>query len=238
MKITNGDKITIKNIGKIAVDIPTFKHNFSYRLSGGESLVFPTKSVEQSLFYLKQKNKILQVTLGNGGEESLTPFRVGQTISGVTIDPTAKTDEEMIEWLNTLPYEGSTLKLVGYGDGNNDIIAISDFSDMGIEGNYPKMLRVILGDASYVLFNTNSYELENTPAGTITIPQGWSCFSYNDNDVVNPITITPIIELTTYNNESPEATIFNTTISAVVDEFAFLNGTVLGAVEGEPHKKL
>lgn len=134
--------------------------------------------------------------------------------------------------MNTLPYNGSPYILVGEAVTIGSI-ALMKFSDVGIEGtvDLPKMLGIILGDASYVLFNTNSYALENTPAGTITIPQGWSYFGYNDNNVANPITVTPIAELTTYNDESPEATGFNVTVNAKESEFEFLNGIVIGAVE-------
>ena len=172
MKIKNGDKITIKNIGKVAVDIPTFKHNFSYRLSGGESLVFPTKSVEQSLFYLKQKNKILQVTLGNGGEESLTPFRVGQTVSAVKVNTNAKTNEELSTFAaKALEGQGDTKTLVSDSVGTS-IVGVQGSAESGY------IITAASDTNNNILWVSKGLNLD----GKFTFPSaGWYLVNKNDS---------------------------------------------------------
>ena len=215
MKTKNGDKITIKNIGKIAVDIPTFKHNFSYRLSGGESLVFPTNSVEQSLFYLKQKNKILQVTLGNGGEESLTPFTVGQNISAIKVDTNAKTNEELTAFVSQLDsgsgLDKAFMTYLAYGN-ERPIIGVQGSADFGYFINTTSNNA---GDG--LTWVSKAMNLDGVSFPSV----GWYLANADTGSIEG---VSGIVEL------QLGETI---TVNNIDGTFSELNGTVFGAVEGE-----
>ena len=145
---------------------------------------------------------------GSGVSGDLTPFRVGQTIKGVTIDPNAKTDEEIIEWLNTFSYtpNESIVLMAGRRAGYSNIVEVS-------ENNGVKSL-VFFADAENFLF----FFSEDVP--DMNVSKGWC--RVVGSEANKPI---PITEKTTFDS--------NYEIATIADEFAFLNGTVLGAVEGE-----
>ena len=141
---------------------------------------------------------------GSGVSGDLTPFRVGQTISGVTIDPTAKTDEEIIEWLNTFSYtpNESTVLL---SDKEGDRVSVAETQTDGIKF-------LIFG----VTIDLCLYFLAEDSPGIAS--KGWSLINEKDHSV------TPITEKRTFNGDTYE-------ISTIADKFAFLNGIVVGAVE-------
>ena len=140
--------------------------------------------------------------------EDLVPFRVGQRIKGVTIDPTAKTNDEIIEWLNSFSYspnEFITLLSDG-GDAELDRVVVG-------ENDGIKMLSFVVTHDLFLYFAA-----EDVPG---MMSKGW-----NIQDENNGNTCTPVTEKTTFNGDVYE-------IATIAEQFAFLNGTVLGAVEGE-----
>lgn len=147
---------------------------------------------------------------GSGGSGDLTPFRVGQTINGVTIDPNAKSVEEISNWINTLPYDGSPLLLVKQSDGQwmqAGTIALVQTE------SYPMTIWITLSERYHILFAQDSYTAEG-----MMIPKGWSYLDERDG------VITPITGSDTYYGD-----IVN--IATIAEDFKFLNGIVLGVVE-------
>lgn len=148
---------------------------------------------------------------GNAGGDSgvsgdLVSFRVGQTIKGVTIDPNAKSVEEIANWLNTLSYtpnESITLMIGNIPGGSSGIVIVNE-----TEGIKSLMYKVTDKDFLYFL------------AGDIPgmASKGWNYTNERD------MSVTPITEKKTFNGDTYE-------IATIADKFAFLNGTVLGAVE-------
>lgn len=137
--------------------------------------------------------------------EDLVPFRVGQTIKGVTIDPTAKSNDEIVEWLNTFSF-----------DGNNPIILVRE-EESGASSNI-----VMVGENDGIktlqIFEFLFFFPEDVPG---MASKGWNLANRDDGS----FSVTPITEKRTFNEGTHK-------ISIIADKFAFLNGTVLGAVEG------
>ena len=141
-------------------------------------------------------------TYEDGVSGDLTPFRVGQIIKGVTIDPNAKSVDEIANWLNGLPQD--TEFVVSETESKYDsIVYIQDYAGV-------KTLS-IFESGSAALFFTEAVSAEG-------LTGGW----YNFNDNTNKLT--PMTEKTTINSNAYELT-------TVSPEFVFLNGIVIGAVE-------
>ena len=145
-------------------------------------------------------------TYEDGASGGLTPFRVGQTIKGVTIDPNAKSVDEIANWLNGLP-EDTEFVVSEAGMKYNSIVYIQTFAGA-------KTLS-IFESGSTALFFTEAVSAEG-----LTAQKGW----YNFNETAR--ILTPMAEKTTINSDAYELT-------TVSPEFAFLNGTVVGAVEAQ-----
>lgn len=141
---------------------------------------------------------------GSGVSGDLTPFRVGQTIKGVTIDPNAKSNEEIINWLNGLS-EGTEFVVSETEMKYDSIVYIQNFAGA-------KTLS-IFESGSAALFFTEAVSAEG-----LTAQKGW--YNFNNESKI----LTPMTEKTTINSGAYELT-------TVSPEFAFLNGIVVGAVE-------
>ena len=141
---------------------------------------------------------------GSGVSGDLTPFRVGQTIKGVTIDPNAKSVDEIANWLNGLS-EGTEFVVSETESTYNSIVYIRNFAGA-------KTLSSFESD-SIALFFTEAVSAEG-----ITAQKGW--YNYNDKTKI----LTPMAEKTTINSGAY-------VLTTVSPEFAFLNGVVVGAVE-------
>lgn len=149
-------------------------------------------------------------TYEDGASGGLTPFTVGQRINGITIDPTAKTDEEMIEWLNTFSIGAGTADYVVLLKGKQDG-SVGDIVLAGLQGNI-RTLAFLLTEDVHVWFMS-----EGIPEAGIE-SKGWYIINEKGE------TATPITEKTTLNGNTYE-------VAEIADQFAFLNGIVLGAVE-------
>lgn len=161
----------------------------------------------QGLFAIKYAETVIPSGDNGGGggvSSDLTPFRVGQTIKGVTIDPNAKSVDEIANWLNGLP-ENTEFVVSETESKYDSIVYIQNFAGV-------KALS-IFESGNVALFFTEAVSAEG-----LTAQKGW--YNFNNNGKI----LTPMAEKTTINSDAYELT-------TVSPEFAFLNGIVVGAVE-------
>ena len=166
-----------------------------------------------------------------GGGSSLTSFEVGQTISGIEIDPNAKTSAEIDAWLEQLlPNEGNEIVFqVSYQyQGSGDSVAVKcSCGDMDfLSGNLYRMIEIHSSEKDDVGGKYIYYypEINDTVDGeVIHLDAGF----YNDD--FEPIESIVTLQLRT-GVQSVELTNENTTIA---QEFSFLNGICIGAILAE-----
>ena len=188
-------KIKLKNSAKRVL-----ANVFSAKVDDGNALIPENIRKDVKIFDVVGTYGTAPVT-----PEALVPFRVGQRIKGVTIDPNAKTNEEIANWLNTLSYvpNESTVLMAGKRAGDSNIVEVS-------ENNGVKALIFFADAENFLVFSSADVPEMN-------VSKGWS-------KVVESVgTYIPITEKTTFDS--------NYEIMTIADGFDFLNGSVLGAVE-------
>lgn len=148
---------------------------------------------------------------------NLTPFTDGDVISGIVIDPTAKSDDEMLDWLKDLSYSAETNMAYLVRIGEYPIYAEDKGSDK-------YTITVTLNptpsqeDPNYgVIYASDEITIDG-----ITLSKGWNFVQFNGEAFVVSLL-----------NAETSLTLSPVEVSDIETAFAFLNGVVLGSVEYE-----
>lgn len=163
---------------------------------------------QQGLYAIKYAETVISDSnTGSGGSGGLTPFKVGQTINGITIDPNAKSIDEVSDWLGGLQYEDEQNLVTIHTDENT-------FRKFITIPTNTTQIEILASDIVKVYYFSQPQNIEG-----ISVERGWNLID------VAMQTITHITKPTTITVE--------TEITSIENDFAFLNGTVVGAVEAE-----
>ena len=114
--------------------------NFTYTIGAGDTLEFKTDDSSAQLYYVVQNIPGAVVSTQDHFDDGpipptgLTPFEVGQTISGFDFGDVQNgdTNAEMDAWLAGLTYDDYNHNLITFGDGS--ILMATDLSAGGYDG--------------------------------------------------------------------------------------------------------
>lgn len=210
--------------GKEKLSFIPYKQNFSFSIDAGNTLEFKTRNSIQSLYYeqsLPRGNVTVQDSFDPdpGPTPGLTALQVGKKLAKVVINPNAKSVEEIATWLNGLDLGGQTAMSLAYCTGGSDNPGAINVSEADPQYLNARGINIWIDDSVGLLLIFSPIDATiDVPGGTIHVPKGWS--------VPNTQTMQydPITEITEF--ALPEAS----EIILVSEQFAFLNGVVIGAV--------